>query len=200
MKVRYPHNQLRHQLSAEEKKRFNSYKKRECERRRRYRRSNRHDHPKFYLHRCEICWKFYETVDLLYGYSVCKTCPMDISKIIYFLKNEKKINEDLLADVTIESIQNRLLISPMLQLNICQELCHESRMEDIPNLFEESEMMEFVHDLYTIQLNADWEAQYLHNPNEFLLRPLMPWDEYIDEGINLVMKNFTFQKQNVDNE
>lgn len=192
MKVKYPHNSLRKQLSTDEKKRFNLYKKRECERRRRYRKSGKNAHKNIYMHRCEFCWKFFETVDLLCGYSVCKKCPisfMDGKPI--FVKHEKK----KLMDVTKDNIQSLLLISPKSQLNTTPEQDHENRLEDNQNLFEDSEMMEFERDLYIIQSNADWESQYGHTQVRCYLPSI---EDFINDGISVVMEHFSFSKINVD--
>jgi hypothetical protein len=102
------------------------------------------------------------------------------------------------VDDLITNIQNRLLISPLLPSDKRQTLTHENPTVSIQDLFGETEMKEFEFDLRTIQLNADWETQFLHNPNQ-PLPLLMPCDEFLNTGVELVMKSFTFTKQNVDN-
>jgi hypothetical protein len=56
------------------RKRFNSYKKRECERRRRYRIKKKTDHPCFSNYRCEGCKKYFSDLYFLFGFSLCIQC------------------------------------------------------------------------------------------------------------------------------
>lgn len=89
MKKYYANNAHRKLLTPSEKKRYNAYKKRECERRRRYKRKGKTDHPCFYSYRCEACRTFFEEEDnvlLLFGYSICKRCLIETSKTERFLR------------------------------------------------------------------------------------------------------------------
>ncbi len=192
-KIKYPHNCLRHQLSYDEKKRFNSYKKRECERRRRYRVNGKTNHRYFYLHRCEFCWKFYTNVHLLYGYTICEQCPFDISKIETLFKQNN--NTDLLLKISKGNIRNQLLISPTTTSNQSLTQFHDNPTEDTPCLFEDYEMKEFENALYIIQLNADWDSLYLHTLHQNCPQSL---EDFTSDGITTLMKNFTFSKQNVE--
>lgn len=186
-KIVYPHNNLRKQLSEEEKKRFNAYKKRECERRRRYAITNRMSHKNFYLHRCEFCRKFFEVINLLYGFSICINCPKQISKVKMFLHIKAK-RDDLAMSVSEGNIQSLLLTSDLLQSSQDQTQCHETQTEDIQSLLESFEIESFLHDLYIIQLNEDFDAQYGHSIHPHL--PSLP--EFENEGIERLFQNFHF--------
>jgi hypothetical protein len=156
-KVKYPHNGLRHQLTAEEKRRFNAYKKRECERRRRYERSNRNEHKNYLLHRCEACRKFFQTVQFLYGYSVCFQCPLTFKHIRKFLKRK---DMDV-TDLTENDIKNNL--KPPHTTNTLQEHTTtqldsgEHCSEDTVCLVTTREIEDFLYELNIIQAKEEFD-------------------------------------------
>lgn len=186
-KIVYPHNNLRKQLTEEEKKRFNAYKKRECERRRRYAITNRMSHKNFHLHRCEFCRKFFEVINLLYGFSICIHCPRQISKVKMFLCSKAK-REDLAMSVSEDNIQTLLLTSDLILSEQHQKQNHEIQTEDTQSLLESFEIESFLRDLYIIQLNEDFDAQYGH-----MILPRLPsLSEFENEGIERLFQNFHF--------
>ena len=92
MKKFYANNQRRKSLRQEEKKRYNAYKKRECERRRRYKLQGKMNHICFCSYRCEACSCFYkkeEDIHLLFGFSVCVLCLRSLEKMFTFFTKSK---------------------------------------------------------------------------------------------------------------
>lgn len=107
----YANNSYRKSLTKEEKKRYNAYKKRECERRRRYRRKGNMKHICFHSYRCEVCKHFYEQekkIELWFGFSICRTCLIDTHRTIQFfirVKFDYTPHKETLEDVAC-SLQN----------------------------------------------------------------------------------------------
>jgi hypothetical protein len=77
-------------LSQDERKKFAAYKKKECERIRRYRIQKKFDHPNIHLHRCVHCEKFFPTVHFSSGNILCKSCFTNKNVIERFFKKEKE--------------------------------------------------------------------------------------------------------------
>ena len=95
VKHSYLHNYYRKQLTTNEKKRYNLYKKRECERRRRLVEAHRENHPNYFLHRCECCRKFFSILYLLFGFIVCETCTGNTKKLKHFLYRKFTTEEEM---------------------------------------------------------------------------------------------------------
>ena len=84
--IKYLNNHLRKTLVPHEKSRYNAYKKRECERRRRFRIKGRLDHVCFTKYCCESCRRFHDKLILFQGYSFCEKCIFSSSnsRSVYF--------------------------------------------------------------------------------------------------------------------
>jgi hypothetical protein len=178
VKSNYPHNCLRKSLNEEEKKRFNSYKKRECERRRRYVNNQKKDHKNFNLHRCEICRKFYEWVQFLYGFSICEQCPSNFLRVKKFLQHKTK------ATIEIEStmeIETKLLRPPKLATGAHLLPPDEASAA----LFLEGEIDSLVLEFERAVLEDEFQSRYP-------LPPLFDYDAYAWE--NRPLPYFSFKR------
>lgn len=133
----YANNRLRRQLSKEEKKRYNAYKKRECERRRRYKRKGFLQHKCFHTFRCESCKIFYEEeaeIRLTLGYSVCKKCINEWRPLETFFKKIKfdwTQYKQILGDV-----KNSIQIQVELKGNECKQQDLTKEKTSVCNPFE----------------------------------------------------------------
>ena len=160
-KVIYPHQKLKKNLNEVELKRFNAYKKRECQRRIRYESINGRKHKNYYLHRCEVCRRFFEWVHFVEGYTVCGHCPANPITMKIFLERKKlswKKNGDKTCAAT------KLLLPPTQQKTEPQthDPTGTAPPEDEVDLFDDTIQKEFFL-LYPLPPPFDYDEWNYHN-------------------------------------
>ncbi len=151
----YPHNYLRFQLKNCELLRFNAYKKRECERRRRYRVKGMMDHPNYKLNRCEVCRKFFKDVNLIMGFTSCETCLKDVKQIRLFLlrKNPKEMEWYTVNEY---NVNDYILPKPVEE----KEKVLSPTWDTI--VFEDDDSLDLEGESYRIFLENEFQKKYPH--------------------------------------
>ncbi len=176
---KYANNHLRKFLSEEEKKRFNAYKKRECERKRRYRAAGKLYHPCFWKYRCESCKDFFKNLHMFKGYNLCFRCiKEDCMSSEFFLdlfiafRNEVNVLKARIASEGIEEEEEE------------EQLCSI----DLPQFLTDGEIEEMAFDMRRAFLEDQFRQLYPE------MDPKTPAD--IDEEYASFFNNTLHNNQN----
>ncbi len=119
---------------------FALFKKKECERKRRYRRKGKttREEPKFLLNRCGICTKLRPSLNIFWGELLCERCYFTPSRIRFvmerkFLDVEKFPMEEIVTpEVTPETPPLIIVSEPPETPQIHEEVAVEEEVEILP--------------------------------------------------------------------
>lgn len=159
-----------------EKENFNAYKKRECERKRRFRLKNKLNHICFSKYRCEVCRKYYDILFLLYGFNICEHC-LNIEKMEnFFIRKNKKeyITEHLEDDI---NNKKRELLETKTQNKI--------EKDEVSKKLSEYEYAAAQNEIIRNQMSGEFLKKYPEmHPDNLRVKEWFEYDETFSIQVN----------------